>query len=57
MAAYTTIMGRTLPEVEEKREEADAWNIEWEDGTSRETTLAGIALFAEEDPEAEVTPL
>lgn len=51
-------MGRqTLPEVEAKREEADAWLVEWEDGSSRETTLAGIALMAEEDPEAEVTAL
>lgn len=55
--AHTSDMGRTLPEVEEKREEADAWRIEWEDGSSRETTLAGIAVMAEDDPEAEVTPL
>lgn len=50
-------MGRqTLAAVEAKRDEADAWRVEWED-RSRETTLAGIAYMAEHDDEAEVVAL
>lgn len=50
-------MGETLPAVAEKREEASAWRIEFENGITRETTLAGIAVMAEDDPEATVTAL
>jgi hypothetical protein len=37
--------------------DTDEWRIEWDDGTSRTTTLAAIAWVASDDPEATVVPL
>lgn len=48
----------TAHPLDELREEADEWLIRWEDGNSRETTLAVIAWYAREfDEEVEVVPL
>lgn len=50
--------GDVLPAVRELREEADEWIVEWDDGSERTTTLAGIAWYAREfDSEATVRPV
>lgn len=57
-SSHETVGRDTLPGVEEMRDDAEEWRIEWDDGSSRETTLAGIAWYAREfDEEATVTPL
>jgi hypothetical protein len=52
-------MGRqTLAGVKEMRESASEWRISFADGTTRETTLAGMAYYAREwDDDATVVPL
>jgi hypothetical protein len=43
--------------VDEMRDESETWLVEWTDGTSRTTTLVGVAWYARVfDPEATVTP-
>lgn len=48
----------TIDEVTEMEAEAEEWRIEWSDGSSRTTTLAGLAYYAKYwDDEATVIPL
>lgn len=44
--------------VDEMRAEAATWRITWHNGTTRTTTLVGMAWYARTfDPDATVTPL
>lgn len=62
LKCYPTIalnaMSQTLEGVEEMRDSAEEWRIDYDDGTARTTTLAGIAYYAREwDDEATVVEL
>jgi hypothetical protein len=49
-------MSRMLSAVQDMREsDVDEWRVEWDDGSSRTTSLVGLAYYAREwDDEATV---